>query len=245
MRTHSFDAFLSRFLGKAILGLTLVWAINWLFFDLDNRHTRHALTRNFYFSIHLLNPLIIAIAYNFAMNFVVTGLTLAGATLPQVVVASDCPNSPIDSLTDKYAALSVNPLPQYLRWYFCGGLAVGVMSMGTLHPANFSLTYCIGLLQLLHKPHKISQRIELRWRILIRFATTISWCFLPLAKANLNSVNLMAIITGSCYICLFVEIYGQDPVGSNIFEWKNDWHNGYNEVDGGDYRMLRTMYGHF
>lgn len=62
---------------------------------------------------------------------VVTGLTLAGAALPQLVVASDSGNSNPSELTDEFAALSLDPLPQYLRWYFSAGLAVGTMAMGT------------------------------------------------------------------------------------------------------------------
>jgi len=46
-----FFAFDVRFLGKAGLGLMLAWVLNWLFFDVDNRHVQHALTRNFYYSI--------------------------------------------------------------------------------------------------------------------------------------------------------------------------------------------------
>jgi len=64
------------------------------------------------------------------MNMVVTGLTLAGAALPQLVVASDSGNSNPSELTDEFAALSLDPLPQYLRWYFSAGLAVGTMAMG-------------------------------------------------------------------------------------------------------------------
>jgi hypothetical protein len=72
----------------------------------------------------------LAIAYNFAMNFVVTGLTLAGAALPQIVVASDCIDSDPDELTPEFADLSRNPLPTYLRWFFGAGLSVGTLSMG-------------------------------------------------------------------------------------------------------------------
>jgi hypothetical protein len=77
-----------------------------------------------------LNTLILAIAYNFAMNFVVTGLALAGAALPQIVVASDCRDSDPNELTPEFADLSKNPLPSYLRWFFAAGLGLGTISMG-------------------------------------------------------------------------------------------------------------------
>jgi len=50
MRTDSSFASDIRFLGKATLGLMIAWVLNWLFFDVDNRHVQHALTRNFYYS---------------------------------------------------------------------------------------------------------------------------------------------------------------------------------------------------
>jgi hypothetical protein len=87
--------------------------------------------------LYSLNSLILAIAYNFAMNFVVTGLTLAGAALPQIVVASDCRDSDPNELTPEFADLSKNPLPAYLRWFFAAGLSVGTMSMGI--PINLLL----------------------------------------------------------------------------------------------------------
>jgi hypothetical protein len=64
------------------------------------------------------------------MNFIVVGLTLAGAALPQIVVASDCKNADPTQLTADYAAISLATLPNYyLRWYFASGLSVGVLSM--------------------------------------------------------------------------------------------------------------------
>jgi hypothetical protein len=79
-------------------------------------------------------PLLIpAIGYNFAMNLMVTGLTLAGAALPAIVLASDCRNSNPDDLTDEFAAHSYNPLPLYYKWYFACGLAIGFLSMGIPH----------------------------------------------------------------------------------------------------------------
>jgi hypothetical protein len=69
------------------------------------------------------------------------------------------------------------------------------------------------------------------------------WTLLPLAQAN--SLHFLSIITGTCYAVLFLEIWGQSPVGANSFEWKNDWETGYEEVRGGDHRMIRTIYGFF
>ena len=72
--------------------------------------------------------LMIALGHNFVMNFVVLGLTLSGTALRQIVVASDC-GTPVDELQEHSALLSLNPLPNYLRWYFTSGLATGVYAM--------------------------------------------------------------------------------------------------------------------
>ena len=74
---------------------------------------------------------------------------------------------------------------------------------------------------------------------------TLMWTLLPLAGDRLNSLNFLAVITGSCYAVLFLEIWGQSPVGSKSFEWKDDGEDGYEEVPGGDHRMIRTIYGLF
>jgi hypothetical protein len=72
------------------------------------------------------------------MNFVVVGLTLAGAALPQIVLASDCRNSNTDELTEEFADLSANPMPSYVRWYFACGLAIGFLAMSTQFQGNKS-----------------------------------------------------------------------------------------------------------
>jgi hypothetical protein len=101
------------------------------------------------------------------------------------------------------------------------------------------------MLQLLHKPVKHPQRIRRAWRVLFRFVNTTIWTLLPLAEDGINSLVFLSIITGSSYMCLLVEIYGQCPKGSPLFEWKTDWVDGYEEVHGGDDRMIRTIYGAF
>jgi hypothetical protein len=102
-----------------------------------------------------------------------------------------------------------------------------------------------GTLQLLHKPVKHPQRIPRVWRVAFRLVNTTVWTLLPLAEESINSLALLSIITGSRYLCLVVEIYGQCPKGAPTFEWKNDWENGYEEIHGGDNRMIRTIYGAF
>ena len=224
---------LLRFMGKGALGLILAWCLNWLFFDIDNKNYEHALTRNFFYSKlpFTESSNLLAMGYNLAMNFIVTGLTLAGAALPQVILSSDCGDASPEYLGDEFAALSRNPLPSWLRWYFTCGFAAGVMASG--------------LLQLLHKPEKIKRKISRKYRLVLRFVVTLTWALLPLAGTNLNSFELLGIVTSTAYLCLLTEVYGQSPVGSKIFLWKNDWETGYEEVRGGERRWIRTIYGCF
>src|SRR5271170_1362500 len=99
---------------------------------------------------------------------------------------------------------------------------------------------------MLHKPEKIPVRIPRQWRVLYRFGTSIIWSLLPLAGNNLDSLRYLSIITGTAYLCLFIEVFGQSPKGSKIFGWKNDWdRDGYREMRGSDRRMIRTIYGFF
>ena len=110
----------------------LAWAINWIFFDIDSKHHKHALTRSFHYSSPVYEEANVVVGYHSVLNFIVIGYTLAGAALPQIVVASDCKNANREDLTDEFAALSLNPLPSYLRWYFSGGLSLGTLAMGIL-----------------------------------------------------------------------------------------------------------------
>lgn len=82
-------------------------------------------------------------------------------------------------------------------------------------------------------------------RLLIRFGITTMWVLLPLAGDKINSVQFLGIITASCYLSLFMEIYGQSPKDAKLFEWDNEGDEGYEQVHGGDHRYIRTIYGVF
>jgi hypothetical protein len=167
-----------------------------------------------------------------AMNALIMGWTLAGAALPRIVLACDYGDSNPGQLTATFADASHPTIGSYLRWYFCCGLAIGTISMS--------------FLQLLHKSEKYNPRITRRWRVAARFGTCLIWAMLPFAQEKLNSLALLSIVTGTLYLCLFVEIYGQSPKGSLVFSWKSDWDTGgYEQVHGGNKRMIRTIYGFF
>lgn len=61
------------------------------------------------------------------------GFSLAGASLSKLVVAHDCPGADVESLTEIYMAKSSDTVDIGLRWFYCGGLGIAVMSMGKFH----------------------------------------------------------------------------------------------------------------
>jgi hypothetical protein len=58
------------------------------------------------------------------------GFSLAGASLSKLVVAHDCSGADVENLTEMYMAKSSDTIEIGLRWFYCGGLGVAVMSMG-------------------------------------------------------------------------------------------------------------------
>lgn len=69
----------------------------------------------------------------FIMSFV-----LAAAALSKLVLATDCPDATLASLTAAYADKSEPIIPIGLRWFYCVGLGIALASMGeSLLPLSF------------------------------------------------------------------------------------------------------------
>lgn len=58
------------------------------------------------------------------------GFSLAGASLSKLVVATDCANGDLDNLTETYMRKSSDHIDIGLRWFYCGGLGIALISMG-------------------------------------------------------------------------------------------------------------------
>ena len=56
---------------------------------------------------------------------------LAGAALSRLVLATDCHDANVDDLTDAYTSSSKEGVSSALRWFYCGGLGVALLSMST------------------------------------------------------------------------------------------------------------------
>lgn len=56
---------------------------------------------------------------------------LAGAALSRLVLATDCYDANVDDLTDAYTSSSKPEVSSGLRWFYCTGLGIALLSMST------------------------------------------------------------------------------------------------------------------
>jgi low temperature requirement protein LtrA len=177
---------INAFLGKAILGLVQAFAFNWIYFEIDqyNIHV-HAIRRHWFsgsawVSAHL----------PFIMSYV-----LAAATLTRLVLAHDCEDADSEhTLGERYALNSPAELEMGLRWYYCGGLGLSLITMGLI-------SFC-------HIHKKLPDaHIAKRFRLAIRCCIAIVIICLPLAR-SLNSLYLISITTSLVVLVLALDIFG-------------------------------------
>ena len=189
---------LNAFFGKAVLGLIQAFSFNWLYFEIDswNLHT-HAIRRHFMSSI-----LWITAHLPFIMAYV-----LAGASLSRLVLATDCPDTRVEELTEAYVGKAEAEIPDGLRWFYCAGLGVALL--------------CMSIISLSHVHKEFDgQRIEKKYRLPFRVAIAIILICLPVAK-SLNSLELISITTGLVVSVLMVDVYGQTCIYDNFWRCTN------------------------
>ncbi|KAF6224115.1 hypothetical protein HO133_010689 [Letharia lupina] len=129
---------------------------------------------------------------------------LAGASLSRLVLATDCHDANVDDLTDAYTASSKSELSSGLRWFYCAGLGVALLSMSII-----SLCH-------VHKEFD-GERIGKRYRISVRVSVAIILIFLPLAD-SLSSLKLVSITTGLIVLTLMIDVYGSTSIHDDF--WK-------------------------
>ena len=176
---------INAFFGKAILGLIQAFSFNWLYFEIDayNLHT-HAIRR------HMVSSFVWIFAHlPFIMAYV-----LAGACLSKIVLAHDCQDAELDFLTETYAERSEEELSHGLRWFYCAGLGIALLSMSAI-----SLSH-------VHK-EIAHQRIAKNPRLVLRIVAAIILICLPLAD-KLTSLELVSTTTGIVVLVLMVDVYG-------------------------------------
>ncbi|CAK7198978.1 hypothetical protein SEUCBS139899_001646 [Sporothrix eucalyptigena] len=187
----------NAFLGKAVLGLVQAFFFNWIYFDIDSENIHvHAIRRRaesayIWQYAHLL----------FTLAFI-----LSSAALTRLVVATDCPNAPLDSLTETYQERSSSEVSLGLRLYYSTGLGISLFAMT--------------LIAVCHQ-HKLPPTARLpKWaRMVNRLVVAAIFCALPAAQ-SLSSLKLVSIATGLIGWVLIFEIYGQSCVGDRLFEMR-------------------------
>lgn len=177
---------LNAFLGKAVLGLVQAFVFNWVYFEVDgtNIHT-HAIRRH-------VNS---AFLWQNAHLTFIMGYILASAALSKLVVAADCPDAAAETLTEFYQHRSEDHVSMGLRFYYCTGLAVALLSMG--------------LIAFSHE-HKLPLTCRLpKWvRLANRLAVCVVLFALPAAR-GLNSLSLIAVTTCLSVWVLLLELWGK------------------------------------
>jgi len=135
------------------------------------------------------------------------GYILAASTLSQLVLAHDCSDADEHDLGHHYEDRSVGELSSALRWFYCGGLGVALISMAVI-------SFCH-----IHKRLEKS-RLKKRPRLAIRVCVAIIIICLPLAD-SLTSLDLISITTGLVFLVLCLDLFGNSCEGDKF--WTGGW----------------------
>lgn len=180
--------------GKAILGLIQPFAYNWLYFELDGAGLASHAIRRAKFS-----AMIWSIAHlPFIMSFV-----LGGGGLARLVLATDIEGAHADLLTETYQERSEEHIAPGIRWFYCAGFGSALLFMCAISMSH------------VHKDLS-GERLRKRYRLGVRAATAVVMICLPLAGEKLNSLELVATMTGLVIFTLVVEVVGASRRGTGF-----------------------------
>lgn len=136
------------------------------------------------------------------------GYIVATSALSTLVLATDVPNAERDQLRSPYFELSEAHFGIGVRYFYCHGLAIALLSMG--------------LISLSHRHRKPSTiRLAKPWRLANRVLACIVMFFLPLAH-KLRSLDLVSITLGLTVWVLAVELWGKACKNESFFADKKD-----------------------
>ncbi|TVY12845.1 hypothetical protein LARI1_G008847, partial [Lachnellula arida] len=214
---------LNAYYGKAALGLIQAFCFNWIYFELDGADLfAHAIRRSagaceFSSSIPLADwpgyppsSRIVHVLTREAMLWTTAHLpfimsfVLGAAALSKLVIAHDCQDAEVGYLTEAYMAKSEGEIPIGLRWFYCAGLGIALLCM-----AIISLSH-------IHKDGPRGMRIRKKHRMANRFCVCVILLCLPTAH-GLNSLHLIAIVTGLVVWVLLLELWGCSCPGESFF----------------------------
>lgn len=179
---------IDAFYAKAVLSLTAAFALNWLYFEVDGSDlVIHAIRRSKWSSL----------VWGHAHLVFVMGIALGGGALSVLVVAVDTVGADFHDLEHVYAQraeLHGEHVEQGLRWYLCGGFGLALMGMGLIATTH------------IHKEPG-GQRLAKKWRLVFRLLVAVAVICLPLAGDGLDSLELVATVTGLIVLVLGVELW--------------------------------------
>lgn len=196
---QSATAGIDAIFGKGILGLIQPFAYNWLYFELDGAFlSSHAIRRAKF------SAMIWSIAHlPFIMSFV-----LGGGAMARLVLTTDTDNTHEDMLTETYQARSEHEVSQGIRWFYCVGFGLALLFM------------CMISISHTHKDLSGTRLIK-RWRLCVRAAVAIVMICLPLVGDDLNSLDLIGIMTALIVFTTSVEAWGVTRKGSGFIVRRN------------------------
>ncbi|KAK7415531.1 hypothetical protein QQZ08_012309 [Neonectria magnoliae] len=176
----------NAFLGKAVLGLVQAFVFNWIYFDVDGSNI----------DVHAIRHSVVAASvWSYAHLPFVMGYILASAGLSKLVLTTDTPNTNPEQLSEHYNERADPEIANGIRFFYCHGLAVALLSMGVI-------SWC----------HQHRVPATLRWSKTARLANRLAVCvimfFLPMAK-SLNSLQLISVTLGLSVWVLLVELFGK------------------------------------
>lgn len=148
-----------------------------------------------------------AMLWGFAHLPFIMSYVLGSGALARLVLTRDTESAHLESLTEVYQQRSEEEVLPGHRWFYCGGFGLALAFMGLI-----SLSH-------VHKDYK-TVRLSKRFRIAMRFIVSIILICLPTAE-NLNSLDLIGLVTGLLVFQLLVELVGSSTSGSTLWKKEN------------------------
>lgn len=133
----------------------------------------------------------------------IMGYVLAASTLSQLVLAHDCSDTNPEDLGENYQGRSEPEVAKALRWFYCGGLGIALISMAVI-------SFC-------HIHKRLDKtRLRKRPRLVIRLCVAVIIICLPLAD-SLSSLDLIAITTSLVFFVLVLDLFGNSCAGDKFW----------------------------
>jgi hypothetical protein len=145
---------------------------------------------------------------------------LGAAALSKLVLTTDCSDTNLEELLELSAAKSEHEIPIGLRWFYCAGLGLALLCMGTFSSplCPISTNNGTGIISLchVHKDGPAGVRLLKRYRLANRFLVCIIFFCLPTAH-SLNSLQLISVASGLITWVLLLELWGISCPNESFF----------------------------